>query len=88
MSLEGRVEALAITDGIRDDRTIVDPLEGIETYYCPLEGIGLVQDNDEGEGYLRIIGDDGIINVEIRVPLATLRDNGWFWADPRPMGKG
>lgn len=79
---------MAIIDGVRDDRTIEDPLEGIMTFYCPLKGIGLVQDHDEGEGYLRIIGNDGGINVEIRVPLAMLRNNGWFWADPRPKGRG
>lgn len=68
---------MTMTDGIRqEDGTVDDPYQGVETYYCPLEDISEVSDEDGGN-FLRITGDDGGTNVEIRVPVAILEQNGW-----------
>jgi hypothetical protein len=61
----------AIDEGIDDDGTIIDPDQGIETFFCPLEAV------IEGEGFLRIVGDNGGTNVEMRLPFAVLEQNGW-----------
>lgn len=60
-----------LTEGVDEDGAIEDPFQDIETYYCPLESIA------ETEHYLRITGDNGGTNVEIRVPVKALVDAGW-----------
>jgi hypothetical protein len=73
---------MAINDGIdTEDGTVDDPYQGIETYYCPLEGISEVDDPDGN--FFRITGDNDGTNVEIRVPVAVLEQNGWA-RTPRP----
>lgn len=58
-----------LTDGIDEDG-IIEDME-IETYYCPLSYVA-----DAGE-YLRIGGDNGGTDVEIRVPVEMFEQNGW-----------
>ncbi len=69
----GKVAGMTPEDfeDIDDDGTVADPYQGIETYWCPLEMVG------ETDTFLRVVGDNGGTNVEIRVPLQNMRDNGW-----------
>lgn len=60
----------AFEDGVREDGTVEDQM--FETFYCEVESVSA----DE-RGYLRIVGDHGTYNVEIRVPFATLEGAGW-----------
>jgi hypothetical protein len=53
-----------------DEDGIIDDCD-IETYYNALEDL-LV-----GNGYLRVIGDGGFTNVEIRIPFKHLEALGW-----------
>jgi len=58
-----------IEDGV-DDNGIV---EGhiVETFYCAFK------DMIEGDGYLRVVGDNDFTDVEIRIPFDLLRALGW-----------
>jgi hypothetical protein len=58
-----------IEEGIREDGTVEDC--EFETFYAPLEYI------TEGNGYLRVVGDDGPGFIEIRVPFELLNKMGW-----------
>jgi hypothetical protein len=71
-----------LREGVDDEGLIDDPYQRVETRYCPLEAVL------EEETYLRIIGDDGPTNVEIRVPLADLERNGWTRPSGGPSGRG
>jgi hypothetical protein len=62
----------AILEGIRDDGTIEDPFQDVETYYCRVEAIYT------GDGFLGVIGNHGSTNVELRVLFETLEANGWI----------
>jgi hypothetical protein len=55
--------------GVREDGTV----EGysIQTYYAQCEGIG------DDDGFLRVEIDDGITNIETRVPHSALIAAGW-----------
>jgi hypothetical protein len=61
----------AILEGIREDGTIEDPYQDVETYYCRVEAIFT------GDGFLGVIGNHGSTNVELRVLFETLEANGW-----------
>jgi len=62
-------------EGIREDGTVDDPYQGVETYYLALEGIAEVHVEDDG--YFRVTADDGGTNVEVRIPFSALTENGW-----------
>jgi len=62
---------MKIDEGIDNDGIIDDPLDGLETYYAPLEYLR------DGDGFLRAVGDDGGIQVEIRIPFENLEKMGW-----------
>jgi hypothetical protein len=58
-----------IEDGIREDGTIDDAV--VETHYCEIDRL------IEGDGYLRVIADQGFTDVETRIPFAMLEAAGW-----------
>lgn len=59
----------AMRDGVDGDGLIHD--QPIETRYCEIKGA------IPTENYLRIIGDDGFTDVEIRILRKTLEALGW-----------
>lgn len=64
-----RKEILEI--GIDEDGIVEDQV--VETYYCPI--LAITEDVDGR--FLRVGGDNGGTNVEIRVPFEALEENGW-----------
>ena len=59
-----------VREGIdEEDGTVEDRV--VETYYCPLTAV------EDRKTFLCFIGDNGGIDVEIRVPVELLEANGW-----------
>lgn len=61
----------SLEESIDDEGAIEEPYQDIETFYAPLEAVL------ETEHYLRVVGDNGGNNVEIRIPVEQLVLNGW-----------
>ena len=57
------------TDNLDDEGIVTDRM--VETYYRPLEEIA------EGDGYLRVVVDDGGTDIETRIPYGALESLGW-----------
>ena len=62
-------DIVAMREGVDGEGLIHD--QPIETRYCEIKGV-IPTDN-----YLRIVGDDGFTDVEIRVHHKTLEALGW-----------
>ena len=60
---------MKIDEGYDEDRIVED--QAIETYLHHLEGVAL------GDGFLRVIADNGGVNLEVRVPFAALTHFGF-----------
>lgn len=64
-------------EDIDEEGIVGDSYQGVETYYHRLEGIIATRHEATGECFLRIIGDDPVGYVEIRVPYTVMIANGW-----------
>jgi hypothetical protein len=68
------------TDHVTDTEGIVDDT-GVETYYRPLEYVSVPI---PFKPYLRVVCDDGPVNIETRIPFSVLIKAGWT---PPPESK-
>ena len=59
-------------DHVREDGTVDDQV--VETFYRSCEGLMVSEDGQ----YVRVIIDDGAVNVETRIAFSTLEKAGFY----------
>lgn len=62
-------DVVAMREGVDGDGLVED--RPIETRYCEIKGV------TPADNYLRVVGDDGFTDVEIRIHHKTLMALGW-----------